>query len=162
MVALFPYILPFLKGWRYHVPKVSGPVTVGAGRMKVLSEVEEPGFALSYVFVLDNPRAEVNIRYYDPVGNVMSYRFTPEELYVRGVSVSGLPSVTLYDTANNVYTVAFVPQPPIAFYSERAPSHSVILRAPDNSSVTLIDYRENIIVIEDPDEFISSLRAILR
>lgn len=153
-------LLPLLRGWRYLVRDIDYPFVIGAGAERVIESVDKPGLLIAIMVSVDNPYADFIIRYYDPYKGIVEVNMIPYSLKLAGLDAPNPTGLwcSRYDDVNKIYTIVFSYQTGLPFVEKCTLS----IRAPPISPVTVRNYSQVAIVIEDIDEFKRSLSSLVK
>jgi len=145
--------LPFVERdtWDWTIEPIKNK-TIGAGNSKDLFEVTgQPGWFYWGAFSVQGENAQAtNLKV---VTDNYENDFSLKQLFINGAydRSSDFPSITRYDTDENLFSLLWEPQPPLPF-SDRI---KIRLSAPNNEDIT-INTSITYITITDPQQFVRS------
>jgi hypothetical protein len=148
--------LPFVdrNTWDWTIQPIRNK-TIGAGNSKDLFEVTgQPGWFYWGAFSVQGENAQrTNL---ETITDNYENGFTLEQLFINGAydRSSDFPSITRYDTDENLFSLLWEPQPPLPF-SDRI---KIRLDAPGNEDI-LINTSVTYITITDPQSFVRSFQV---
>lgn len=145
--------LPLLRGWEDDFVKKEG--TIGAGEYEEIQEIKYPSWIDYTIVKMDRSDSRLDFRPTYQPGGWERFRFTPEDLYEKGLTRAGPHGfwVPRYDTTEDVYVIVAARTPPQ--YTNQA-----ITVAISAIEETVYEYESLSILITDMDEFKMSLAEV--
>lgn len=145
--------LPFVQEdtWEWTLVPVKNE-RIGAGNARDLFEVTgQPGWFYWGAFGVEGEAAQNTTL--KVVTDTYENGFSLKQLFINGAydRSSDFPSITRYDTEDNLFSLLWEPQPPLPF-SDRI---KIRLSAPNNEDIT-INTSITYITITDPQQFVRS------
>jgi len=160
-------LLPLLNGWTFKPYDIDiwklakEPITVRKGTTYFLSEAKKPGFLVAAAVVVDSKQAQITIEYYDSYGRIQRMTARPYGLYYSGYLQPNPigPWLARYDETENVYAIMISPSHPIPFRADDNKRYRAYLTATEEDT-NLLGFQEAIILIDDEEAFMESLRRV--
>jgi len=146
-------LLPLLRGWEDDFVKKDG--TIEAGGFEEIQTIEYPSWIDYAIVKMDKRDSRLSFRPTYAPGGWERFRFTPEDLYDRGLTRAGPHGfwTPRYDTTEDVYVIVAARTPPQ--YTNQA-----ITVAISAIEETVYEYESLSILITDMDEFKMSLAEV--
>ena len=146
-------LLPLLEGWRYVPFDITAPVICTAKKDIVTLDGME-GWFIWAGGIINNKNAKLIVTY----DNYYTADTTPIECYTGSLTRPSAVGFWLgtYDTTNNIYALFFSPPYPWSFRKRL----KLEVEPPTGESVIVSTYSQLVILIDDRDAFLKSLRAI--
>ena len=146
-------LLPLLNGWRYIPFDITAPIVCTAKKEIVVLDKME-GWFIWAGGIVNNKNAKLIVTYDD----YYIADTTPFECYTGSLTRPSAVGFWLgtYDATNNIYALFFSPPYPWSFRKKL----KLEVEPPTGESVIVSTYSQLVILIDDKDAFLKSLREL--